>query len=172
MFGFLKPRMAPEGPVQFNHATNIDRPASEVFPLLDYADERNAKRALGSRIENVSDLPDRYLMRLDLLPDHVVELTVTDDIPGEIYAFEATMIPQAGRLLSSHEAYTVEPLDERSCRLHLSVTATFVEGLRLKAYEAEIAAMSAACHNALVKLKLHAEQGVEAVRAVEAQQMA
>src|SRR5690606_37328878 len=130
------------------------------------------KRALGSRIDQVASAPDRYLMRLDMLPDHLVELTVTEARPGELYAFEAALSPPVGRLVSSHEAYAVEPLDAESCRLRLTVTATFVSGLRQKTYAAEIATMMAACHNALAKLKIHAEQGVEAVREIEAMQMA
>jgi hypothetical protein len=172
MFGFLKPRMAPEGPVQFDLQAEIDRPAEEVYPLLDWADERNAKRALGNSVARIGSSPDRFRMLLDLVPGHEFEMTVTEAVPAERYAFESTITPRAGQLVSAHEAYRLLRLGERSCRLCLTMTATFVGGMRMKAFERELAIMTTACGNALAKLKMQAEYGVEAVREIEAMQMA
>jgi hypothetical protein len=172
MFGFLKPRMAPEGAVQFDLHAEIERPAQEVYPLLDWADERNAKRALGNRVERIGSSPDRFRLLLDLVPGHAFEMTVTEAVPGEHYAFESTVTPWIGQLVSGHEAYRLERVGERSCRICLTMTATFVSGMRMKAFERELATMTTACGNALAKLKMQAEQGVEAVREIEAMQMA
>ena len=74
---------------------------------------------------------------------------------------------QAGRLAASHELYTLEQLGEQACRLELVNTVTFNGELRPKALAHETMMMTVSVHNALAKLKLHAEGGIAAVRAVE-----
>jgi hypothetical protein len=138
MFGFLKSKADPVGPFEFGHTVDIERPAPDVYALVDWADPRNAKRALGNKVEQVGTSPDRYRMRLDLLPDHVFEMIVTEVVPGQIYAFKNESTPSVGKLVGSHETYRVEPLDEESCRLHLLVSASFVGGMSDRALAREI----------------------------------
>jgi hypothetical protein len=171
MLGFLKRKHEPAGPFEFEHGIDIERPAAEVYPLLDWADARNAKRALGNKVEQVGSAPDRFRMVLDIIPDVVFEMTVTDAVPGRSYAFENDFAAPVGRLVSSHESYTVEPLGDGSCRLGLTVAATFVGGLSDEVLAGEVMVMAMSCENALAKLKIQAEQGVEAVHAVEAAQI-
>ena len=106
-----------------------------------------------------------------MLPDVVFNMTVTDVVPGRSYAFSNDFAQPIGRLTASHEAFTVEPLDEQSCRLGLTVSATFVLGLSTEDLAREAVTMAMACEMALAKLKIQAEQGVEAVLDVEAAQM-
>jgi len=167
MFGFLKPKPAPEGPVQFGLEIEIEKPAEEVYPLIDWADPRNAKRQLGHRVDAVRDKPGRFEMYLDGLDGHVFEMMVTDEVPGREYGFHCVIRPTLGRLKTSHELYSLEPTGENSCRLQIITIAEFVEGMRMKHFEEEVAMMSIATHNALAKFKIHAEEGVEGVRAVE-----
>lgn len=148
MFGFLKPKPAPEGPVQFGLEIEIEKPAEEVYPLIDWADPRNAKRQLGHRVDAVRDKPGRFEMHLDGLDGHVFEMMVTDEVPGREYGFHCVIRPTLGRL-------------------QIITIAEFVEGMRMKHFEEEVAMMSIATHNALAKFKIHAEEGVEGVRAVE-----
>jgi hypothetical protein len=171
MFAFLKRKAEPIGPFEFGHSVAIDRPATEIYALLDWADPRNAKRALGNKVEQVGTSPDRFRMTLDLVPDHVFEMIVTDAVPGEVYAFENEITPPPGRLVSSHERYTLEPLGENSCTLSLMVSARFTGGLSEEAMAMEVMMMTMSCGNALAKLKVQAEQGIEAVHAIEAMQM-
>ena len=171
MFGLFKCNREPAGPFEFSHGIAIDRPAAEVYPLLDWADPRNAKRALGNEVEQIGRSPDRFRMVLDLVPDVVFEMTVTAAVPGRSYAFENDFATPAGALVSNHETYIVEPLGEASCRLGLTVSARFVGGLSENDLAMEVMTMAMSCEAALAKLKIHAEQGVEAVRAVEAAQM-
>lgn len=171
MFGILKRKAEPVGPFGFGHAIEIERPAEEVYALLDWADARNAKRALGNKVEQVAGSPDRFRMWLDLVPDHTFEMIVTDAVPGETYAFENEITPPVGRLASSHEAYTLESRDAGSCVLTLLVEASFVGGLSEEELAMEVMMMTMSCGNALEKLKVQAEQGVDAVHRIEAAQM-
>ena len=167
MFGFLKPRLAPGGPVEVRFDAVIERPAEDVYALIDLADPRNAQSELGNEITRVGGAPGRFTVILRELPDHRFEVSVTDEIPHVAYAFDCETVPMAGRLVRAHERYSLEPLTEGSCRLKLVMTATFVDALRLKEYEHEVLTMSAACRNAVAKLKILAEEGIDAARAVQ-----
>ena len=171
MFGLFKRKVVePVGPFGFSHSIEIERPVSEVYPLLDWADERNAKRQLGNRVDQVDVTPERYRLHLDMVPDHKFEMTMTEVVPGRTYAFQNEITPPVGRLVSSHETYSLEPLGEGSCRLGLEVAATFV-GMSEEKLAREVMVMAMSCENALTKLKVHAEEGVDAVRAIEHSQM-
>ncbi len=171
MFGNLKRKPEPVGPFEFGHCVMIEKPADEVYALLDWADPRNAKRALGNKVEPVGAAPGRFRMTLDLVPGHLFEMIVTEAVPGSTYAFENEITPPPGKLVSSHETYTIEPLGESSCVLNLLVSANFADGMADDALAMEVMMMTVACGNALGKLKIQAEQGVEAVHAIEAMQM-
>jgi hypothetical protein len=172
MFGILKRKAdEPLGPFVFEHTIEIAKPAAEVYAMLDWADPRNAKRALGNKVEQVGSAPDRFRLHLDLVPDHRFEMIVTEAVPGRSYAFENEITPPVGRLASSHEAYAVEPLGEGSCRLSLVISATFVGGMSDQEIAMEVMMMGMSGQNALAKLQIQAEQGVDAVHAIEAMQM-
>ena len=165
MFEFLK--RLPEGPYQFVGSVEIERSAAEVFPLIDLTDPRFAKRQLGERVEEIEDAPGTYLMIIGAVPDLVFELAVTDRVAGAWIGFDCTITPRVGRLAVSHELYTLEELGPDTCRLDLVNTVTFAGKLRPGALREETAILSVSVHNALAKLKLHAEGGIDAVRAVE-----
>lgn len=166
MFGWLKPERAPEGPYQFVGAIEIDRPAAEVFPLLDLADPRYAKRELGERVEEVDGAPGNFRMVIGAVPDLLFELTVTERVADAWIGFDCTITPPVGRLAASHELYTLEQLGPDTCRLELVNTVTFASKLRPGALRDETAIMTIAVQSALAKLKLHAEDGADAVRAL------
>lgn len=171
MFGIRKRKAEPIGPFEFGYNVAVERPAAEVYALLDWADPRNAKRALGNRVEQVGSAPDRFRLLLDMVPDHVFEMIVTEAVPGATYAFETEISPPVGRLVSSHETYRIEPRGDGSCILSLLMSACFVGGLAEEDLAMEVMMMTVSCGNALEKLKVQAEQGVEAVHAIEAGQM-
>jgi hypothetical protein len=167
MFEFLK--RLPEGPYQFIGAVEIERPAAEVFPLIDLVDPRYAKRQLGEQVEEIAGAPGIYRMIIGAVPDLVFELAVTDRVAGAWIGFDCLITPRVGRLALSHELYTLEQLGSEACRLELINTVTFADKLRPSALQQETMMMTVSVHNALAKLKLHAENGVEAVRAAEQQ---
>lgn len=171
MFGLAKKKKPaePMGPFEFSHSIQIERPAADVYALVDWADPRNSKRALGNKVEQVA--PDRFRMHLDLVPDHRFEMIVTEAVPGKRYAFENEITPSAGQLVSSHETYSVEPLGENSCHLGLTVAVWFNGGLSAEEMAAEVMIMGMSGQNALAKLKVMAEEGAEAVHRIEAAQM-
>lgn len=166
MFGLFRPKLAPEGPVDFKVDIEIARPASDVYPLIDWADPHNAKRQLGNTIAPV-DGESRFEMILNGLPDHRFEIVVTEAEPHRVYEFASRIVPRIGRLVASKERYTFEPLGSDRCRLTLVTSAEFGEGLRVREFQQELCAMSAAVHSALEKLRIHAEHGLRAGKAVE-----
>lgn len=171
MFGILKRKVEPVGPFEFEHNVEIERPAEEVYALVDWGDPRNAKRTLGNKVEQVGSSPGRFRLHLDLVPDHRFEMIVAEAVQDHRYAYDCEITPPVGRLVSCHEAYSIEPLGNDSCRLGLVVSAWFVGGLSAEEMANEVMMMGMSGQNALAKLKIQAEQGVEAVHAVEAMQM-
>ncbi len=170
MLGFLKPKPAPQGPVDIDRDRVIEKPAADVFALIDWTSPDNAQRALGNHVEQVSTSPERFRLTLPFLPGHDFDMTVTANIQGRKYAFTTEITPVIGNMVRSHETYTLEPLDDHSCRLRLEMSTTLRDGLGRKAHEHEVAVLSASVHNNLSKLKAHAEKGVETVLAIEAAQ--
>ena len=166
MFHFFKPKPAPQGPIEFVGEVVIEKPAEEVYALLDWADPGNAQRQLGNEV-TAAGAPDQFRMIMVELPDHLVEMIVTEAVPHSTYGFTINIAPMVGRLVTSHERYSLEPLDGGTCRLTLINTVTLADGMGDEELEYEVTLMSVASHNALAKLKIHAEQGVEAVKAVE-----
>ena len=168
MFHWLKPKLGPGGPIEFRGEVVIEKPVEQVYALLDWADRRNAKRELGNDIAALEGASDRFRMTMPALPDHVFDMTVTEAAPHAAYAFATEITPMIGRLASSHEHYDLEPLGAGTCRLTLVHTVTFIDGLRMDEFSDEVAIMTVACHNALAKFKIHAEQGIDAVKAADA----
>jgi uncharacterized protein YndB with AHSA1/START domain len=169
VFGLLKRKAEPLGPFEFEHSIEIEQPAAAVYALVDLSDPRNAKRALGNKVTQVS--AERFEMELDMCPGHVFGMTVTEVVPGRAYAFETDVTPPIGNLVSGNETFRVEPLGDSSCRLSLTIAAWFQGHLSAEEMAMEVMMMGMAGQNALAKLKVHAEEGVEAVHRLEAMQM-
>ena len=167
MFGLFKPKLAPEGPVEFAASVDIDRPVEEVYALIDWADERNAKRATGNKVTRVEGSTDRFDMVMPFMPELTFEFLVTEAVPGEKYAFGCLIKPGCGNLAHSHESYEFEALRHDRCRVTLQTATTFVEGLRMRDFTHEVATMAASVQSALQKLKLQAEHGPEVAKALE-----
>ena len=167
MFGLFKPKTAPEGPVDICAEVEIDKPAAEVYALIDWADPRNAKRATGNEVRAVESKPDRFDMVMPFMPELVFEFLVTEAVPHRKYAFGCVIEPSMGNLAHSHECYEFEDIGENKCRVFLKTSTTFVEGLRMREYTHEVATMAASVQSALQKLKLQAEHGADVAKALE-----
>ncbi|GGD40150.1 hypothetical protein GCM10010989_12920 [Croceicoccus pelagius] len=169
MLGWFKPKMAPEGPVTLEYEIEIDVPASELYPLIDFADPRNSKRQSGETVREVPGRDGAFELVLATYPD-LTDLTfdiqVTESVPNEVYAFDGKLPEGPGALIATHERYEIEAVSEHACLLRLIVDAKFRFPMKLKVYKQEVAKMMMAVHNACAKLKLHAEQGTDAVHAV------
>lgn len=164
MFSLFKKKPVPSGPIPFDFEVLIDRPAAEVYPLVDWADPRNAKRQLGHVVEGNSP---QFRLRMESMPDLHFTLHVTEERPGEVYAFTCDIQPRVGRLQSNTERYTFEAVNDQQCLLRLVNEVTFIDGMSIGEFEQELMMMSVATNDAIMKLKVMAEMGVDAAKSVE-----
>ena len=164
MFHFLRPKKT-YPPVQFADDVVIEQPAETVYAMLDWASPANAYRARGSAVARADGAADSYCMTMEELPGHRFDIRVTHAVPTELYGFGIVAAPTFGRMVESHELYGIEALSPTSCRLTLLNTVVFAP-MRAEDMVHEELLVSTAIHNALAKLKLQAEQDVDAVRAV------
>lgn len=172
MFGLFKRKgdaTVPDEPIQMSVSIEIEKAADDVYALLDFGDERHQLRARGSEIREISGDPRTYRLWYDLTPDMNYLFTVTEAVPGRSYAYSASIVPQIGLRTGSHEAYAIEPISIGSCRLTIVNTINHAPGMNRRQLDAEIAKSSQAVANSLTKLKIQAEQGVEAVEEFERQ---
>jgi uncharacterized protein YndB with AHSA1/START domain len=170
MFGLFKPKLAPVGPHPFEIEGDIAVSAAEVFALIDFADPRNAMVARGCTVEAVEGPGRRFLMRVPQVPDLDFHIDVIESEAPNHYAYAIVIDPLVGRMASATESYTVWDVPGGGCRVRFENAVTFQEGFRERDVIEEFARVTVASHNSLAKLKLQAEQGVEAVLALEAQQ--
>ena len=169
MLEWFKPRMAPEGPVELELDTVIEKPADEIYPLIDFGDPRHHKNAVGTITRTG---PKSFDMVLDMLPDLTFPVVELKADPGHGYTVECVLPAELdARLHKTVEAITIEPLGANSCKVIARTIAHF-HPMKMKHYEHEVSMIAAACNNSLMKLKIHAEQGVDAIREIEAQQVA
>lgn len=168
MFGLFKPKLAPDGPVTFSLPVEIEAPVEAVYALIDWASPDNAKRQLGHHVEPLDGRPGEYLLVMKGMEDLRFEFGVIEAVPNEAYAYNCEIVPSVGRLKHSIERYDFSALDEGRCLVTLTTTAQFEDGMRMKDYTSELHIMAQATAQAMAKFKLHAEQGAQAVRDIEA----
>ncbi len=167
MFGFNKKKPLIEGPVGFEMEVEIDRPAAEVFRLIDLADSGFAAVQRGATVTTVPGTEDSFTLRMPELEDITFKYKVVERVVGQRHSAECVIEPPVGNLAKALEEYAIEALSENSCRLDLTTHATFNSGLSDEEIAGEIAMMSMAVQDDLFKLKVHAEDGAEAVAAME-----
>lgn len=169
MFGLFKPKMAPEGPVEIEMGVEIERSAADVFAMVDFGDPRHYKNEVGTITRTGESTFD---MALDMLPGMSFPITELEAVDGHTYIFQSVIPAEVGgRLHKTVESYEIEPMGDDRCNVTARTLAYF-KPMKLKHYEDEVATMAIACNNALLKLKIHAEQGVEMIREIEMQQVA
>ncbi len=172
MLPFFRRKVVPAGPHEFGAEIEIGCPASEVYPLLDLADPRHAKRQLGDRVQAVIGEPGKFTMVVSELPAAVFTLAVTAEECEREYAFSCVSSVSFSRVARSHEHYVLEDMGKAGCRLILTQTIEFDRELSEDEYGMEAMMLTFAGFSALAKIKLHAEEGVEAVKAMSEAQMA
>lgn len=167
MLEWLKPEAAPQGPVTFDFEVEIEAAAEDIYALVDFADPRHAKRQLGHSVEQLDAAPDVFALVMTEMPDAQFVQTVTEAAAPRSYAYRCDPRPQQGRLQWTHERFTIAPQDDGICLVTLLVEARFDEPLPVDEYTHHVTLMAMGCNAMVEKLKLHAEQGPEAVRAFE-----
>jgi len=164
MFGMFRKKPVPSGPITFDFDVLIERAPVEVYALVDWASPLNAKRQLGHSIEGQSP---HFHLRMSSMPDLDFALHVIEEKAGAVYAYACDIQPRVGRLVTSVERFIFEPVDGGLCRLRLINEATFIDGMSRREFEQEMMMMSVATNDGLLKLKVMAEIGLEAAKAVE-----
>ena len=169
MFGLFKPKMAPDDPAEIEMEAEIERSAEDVYAMVNFADPRHHKAEVGV-ITQTGDAT--YEMVLDMLPDLTFTVRELAAVPNRSYSFETPLPPELGaRLMMTVESYRIEPLGPGKCKVTATTLAHF-HPMKLKHYQEEITRIAVACNNSINKLKIHAEQGVETIREIEARQVA
>lgn len=167
MFGFNKKKPLIEGPVEFEAEVAIDAPASKVYRLLDVADPGFGQIELGNTVKRVPATQNEFHLSLVGLEDLTFCIRVLNAEPHSRITNECVIEPRFGNLVKAIEDHVIEATGENSCKVVQRTTATFVDGISDPEIAAEIALMSAAVENDLFKLKVHAEEGAEAVAALD-----
>ena len=160
LFG-LSGERSPSKPVRFEQRIRINGRCEELYPLVDWRDERHLWRQLGHELREGDD---GFTFRIKDLPSTRFEIRVTETIGPSRYSYDSVTLPMLGKLIDSHEEYRFEQLSDGQCEGVLAVDARFVAGLRPRRWRFEKWKMDTSCHNALAKLKLMAEEGLDAVR--------
>lgn len=107
MFGLFKPRMAPEGPVEIEMDCAIARAASDVYPMVDFADPNHHKRAVGT-ITRTGDTT--FELVVDMAPGLVFPITELEAAPPRVNTIESVLPPELGAPLIK----TVERTKDRT----------------------------------------------------------
>ncbi|MDJ0643833.1 MAG: hypothetical protein QNJ15_13555 [Erythrobacter sp.] len=170
MFGFNRKKPAIEGPIEFSLEAEIGRPASEVYRLIDVADPGFRQVLLGHSVAPVVGDDNCFDMVLNEMPDVTFHLRVVEAVRNRRLQLECTISPTVGNLRKSVETHIIEPRGDDACHITLVTEATFSDGLSDGELAEEIAMMSAAVHNDLIKLAIHAEDGTDAVLRFEEEQ--
>ena len=82
MFGLFKPKPAPEGPIKLTFSVLVERPPADVYPLIDWADPRNAKRQLGHSVAAIDGSSSHFRLIMTEMPEHNFDMKVSDATPG------------------------------------------------------------------------------------------
>ena len=164
MFGMFKKKPVPSGPITFDFDILINRAPEDVYRLVDWGDPQNAKRQLGHMVVGRSP---HFRLEMTSMPDLEFTLDVIEEKPGETYAYACDIQPRVGRLEASVERFTFEAATGGQCLVRLINQATFIGGMNRRVFEQEMMMMSVATNDALMKLKVLAELGVDAAKAVE-----
>ena len=167
MFGFFrKQQPATDGPIIVSHSTIVDCHPAHLYRTIDFGDELCWKKAVGS-VERTGE--NAFLLRLDMAPDLLCPVTVLEAVPEEAYAYECTIEPKVGRLVKSTERYDMSA-EAGGTLVTLTMLAEMDEGLTRRERKNEGEMLMLAAGNALAKLKIHVEQGIDTIRRIEAMQ--
>ncbi|MEO1048072.1 MAG: SRPBCC family protein [Pseudomonadota bacterium] len=167
MFGFNKNKRAIEGPIEFTAEVEINRPAFEVFPLIDVSDPRFSPAQRGAEVRAVDGKPNHFEMTVEEFDDAVFHFNVLERVEGLRHKAECEMVPHMFALVKAVEEHTIEPVGEGKCLVKICVSADFDPDLSDEEVANEAAMMSMAVTGDLEKLAVHAEEGLEAVKALE-----
>lgn len=152
-------------PIVVNADIDIEVSAEEVFDLLDLASPRCALRERGFLFEAMLADKSRYSATNEDLPGIVFHFEILERTVPSHYVLSSWFESETplGALEQSHSAYVVRPTGDTTCKVSLTETATLHSGLSKSQRAAEDSMIRLAVVQDLMKLKLHAENGADAV---------
>ena len=171
MFGFNKNKRMIDGPIEFTAEVEIERPASHVFPLVDVSDPRFRHAQCGAVVKAVENTTDRFEMVAEEVEDAVFHFQIVERVVPNRLILEARIEPQLFALEKSIEETVIEPVGDDTCRVKLITKATFDADLTDEEVAGEIAIMSEAVTGELEKIKVLAEDGIEALKELQEAEM-
>lgn len=170
MFGLFRKQKAPDGPVEYENTFEVAASADVFFALIDFSNPSNAKTQLGHEIVRTGE--NTFSMVMTFLPDLRFDLTVEECEPNRRYAYLSPIPEGLGKLKYTRESFEITPNGEDACTVVAKTVGQFEEGMSLREFQVEAGRLAIAIENALLKLKVHAEGGIEDVREFEALQAA
>lgn len=168
MVGLLKSKEKPEGPVEYENTAEIEASAESVYRLLDFADPLNQRRQMGDAITDLGG-SRTFDLTMAALPGIPFRFEIIEATPFSRYVFECPSSDPEANLVNCREEYTFEPISKDQCKLHCKTIAEFRQGLSLEEFGREVAMMGAGVADSQYKLKLQAEEGIDAVMKYEAE---
>jgi hypothetical protein len=135
----------------------IEKPAKEVYALIDWATPRNSRRALEDKIISFEEART-FLSEDGHNPRIIRDRGYRGPVRTVPTASPAKSCSRIGRLTTSHEHCSFEPFGTNSCRVGLQTHAGFAERLRMKDFRQELLKMTVACHTALATIPPRSEK--------------
>ncbi|MEO9462535.1 MAG: hypothetical protein ABJ242_07360 [Marinomonas sp.] len=171
MFGFGKKKPLVQGPVEFTSEAEINAAASVIYSLLDVSGPHFTHVLMGGTVTMIEEGEAAGLGRFELkaknLDDLTFHLHVTQAEPNLVHSHECVIEPLVGRLIKTVDTVEIEEIGPGKCRVVQTVSATFQDGLSDRSIAKELVSMTMSAENALEKLAIHAEEGIDAVSAYE-----
>ena len=158
---------ADDGADLFNVRAEIATSAGEVYALVDWGDERNARRQLGDTVQGLDEEGRRFRLVIDFMSDVDFDYEILKAVKPSIYEYECLINPPQGHLGRTIEQFRIEPVSDDRCTVTLTVTAYFDSGLSVSKQDEVRHTMTVGAHNGLAKLKAYAEHGVGTSEAFE-----
>ncbi len=161
MLGLFKSKI--DTPIQLTAEVDINAPAAEVFACLDMFEAENRYTLQGMTVTRDTSQERAILLEDPRVPDMVFNMVETRRKPGRVIEI-CTVMPKgeaAGNMVWGVSAYTVEPLDEETCRVSTE-NGFQMHPLTEKEWANETAMLSIAVHDDLSRLKALIEEGPDA----------
>ncbi|MEM6666825.1 MAG: SRPBCC family protein [Pseudomonadota bacterium] len=163
MFGLgRKPK---NEPIVVEVDIDIEASADDVFDLLDLASPKCALRERGMDFGEAPELKNRYSATMADMPGMVFHFEVQEREKPSRYVFASWFDSDEplGALEQGHSVYVIRAYDNGHCSVELTETATLTPGLSQGERASEDAMIRLSVVQDLMKLKLHAEGGADAV---------
>ena len=151
-------------PVTVSVDGEIEASVDRAFELIDFSSPGNALRERGFVFtEPEEGGPEHYTFHHPHMDDIVHQVRVIRKSDLKMYEFETTLksAEPVGNFVKSKSFYTFTAIDGARCKLDVTESTWLSEGLDEEDLAAEVVMLTHALQNHVVRLTLHAVQGIE-----------